>query len=78
MTLPLAGAPPAKGFPEVESAVTPLHVNGHKGRGEDDATRMCAESDHVVFASFLEIEAREYTVESLDAREYRRGLIWIL
>ena len=46
-----------KGFLRVESAVTPLRVNGHKGRGGDDDPMISVEFDHVVFASFPEIEA---------------------
>jgi hypothetical protein len=58
----LSRAPPVEGFLWAESAVRPLRASSREGRGGDNDPASSVECDHVVvYASFLEIEAGEYT-----------------
>jgi hypothetical protein len=72
--LRLSRAPPVEGFLRAESAVRPLRLSSREGRGGDNDLASSVECDHVVvYASFLEIEAAEYTDALLNASVYRRG-----
>jgi hypothetical protein len=72
--LRLSRASPVEGFLRAESAVRPLRVSSPEGRGGDNDPASSVKCDHVVvYASFLEIEAGEYTDVLLNASVYRRG-----